>query len=324
MTIEQIAERYRTFAALEASGSSAVFEEWALGVADDPIFLTLLDSLSHLKQQPNLVFAACRWAGCPIADFASWRDWVLTNWDAVRHIIETRSTQTNEPARCGAFLPLLAEIDGPIALLEVGASAGLCLFPDKYSYRYAIGGATVALDPLDGRSAVVLPVDVVGDAPLPAELPTIVWRGGIDMNPLDIRNPDELAWLETLVWPEHEERRQRLHAAAAIAASDPPHLRRGDLVDLLASTAEWAPRDATLVVFHSAVLTYLPSESRAEFVERVRSLDAVWLSNEAAHVFPDVAAQLPAGTASDGRFVLARDGAPVALAGPHGQSLEWL
>jgi hypothetical protein len=48
----------------------------------------------------------------------------------------------------------------------------------------------------------------------------------------------------------------------------------------------------------------------------------VWVSNEAAAVFPDAAATI--GRAVAGRFVLSVDGAPVALTGPHGQSIEWL
>jgi hypothetical protein len=327
MTTEAIARRYRLFAAREAWGNSAVFDGWARGVAGDSRILARLDLLPYDKQQPNLVFAASRLAGCPIADFATWRDWLLANWEVVRAVIETHSTQTNEAARCGAFLPLLGEIDGPIALLEVGASAGLCLYPDRYSYRYAAGRRAIDLDPADGPSGVVIPVEVAGDAPLPAELPEVVWRGGIDLHPIDVRDAEELAWLETLVWPEHDARRERLRAAAAVAASDPPHLRRGDLVELLESTAEQAHRDApdaTLVIFHSVVLSYLTPAACAAFVERVGSVDAVWLSAEATGVLPDVTARLPHGTESVGRLILARDGQPVALAGPHGGTLEWL
>ena len=53
------------------------------------------------------------------------------------------ATQTNEPARCAALLPLLARFPGPLTLIEVGASAGLCLHPDRYAYDYAghrVGG----------------------------------------------------------------------------------------------------------------------------------------------------------------------------------------
>jgi hypothetical protein len=84
-----------------------------------------------------------------------------------------------------------------------------------------------------------------------------------------------------------------------------------------------APVDATVVLFHSAVLSYLPSrhdiDAFAAWAGRQR---LVWVSNEAAAVFPAVAAALGRPTA--GRFVLSVDGRPVALTGPHGQSIEWL
>ncbi len=52
-----------------------------------------------------------------------------------------RSTQTNEPARCATVLPVLAQLPQPLALLEVGAAAGLCLLPEYYAYDY--GGVRI-------------------------------------------------------------------------------------------------------------------------------------------------------------------------------------
>jgi hypothetical protein len=54
--------------------------------------------------------------------------------------------------------------------------------------------------------------------PLPAAPPRIVWRAGLDLNPLDAADPAEAAWLETLVWPEQSKRLVRLRAALKIAA----------------------------------------------------------------------------------------------------------
>jgi hypothetical protein len=323
--LSAIAERYLRFADIEARGVSPTFEAWATGLAADPSLLALLAPLPRIKQQPNLVFAAARWTGCPAGGFDAFREWMLDHWPEVEATILARSTQTNEAARCSALITALTGIEGPVALLEVGASAGLCLYPDRYSYRFtgSDGGAVVALDPADGISRVVIPCTAGGGIPLPERLPQVVWRAGIDQSPIDVRKADELRWLETLVWPEHHERVARLHAAALIAAADPPHLRRGDLVELLASTAEWAPRDATLVVFHSAVLNYLPGERREEFVRLVRDLDAVWVSNEGLGVLPAVDQKLPPGLDVRG-FILARDGEPLALTGPHGQSIDGL
>jgi len=319
-----IAERFRVFAAREARGVSATFDEWASGFAADATLLSLLTPLPPLKQQPNLVFAAARWTGCPVGSFDSFRAWMLDHWPEIESTILTRSTQTNEAARCTALITALAGIEGPVALLEVGASGGLCLYPDRYSYRFTGEGGVVTLDPADGTSDVVIPCTVSGGIPVPTVLPDVVWRAGIDRSPIDVRDREELRWLETLTWPEHHERVARLHAAAGIAAADPPHLRRGDLVELLESTAEWAPRDATLVVFHSAVLSYLDDERRDRFRRIVAGLDAVWVSNEGPGVFPDIAAKLAADLDVGGRFILARDGLPVALTGPHGQSIDGL
>ena len=92
---------------------------------------------------------------------------------------------------------------------------------------------------------------------MPIRLPDVVWRGGVDLNPIDVTDIDGLNWLEALVWPEHDERRDRLRAAARIVAQDPPLLVAGDLNAEVANLAAQAPDDATLVVFHSAVLAYL-------------------------------------------------------------------
>src|SRR5580658_4347102 len=76
-------------------------------------------------------------------------------------------------------------------------------------------------------------------------------------NPLDVRNPDDMTWLETLVWPDQPERLARLRAAIQVARTDPPRIVAGDLLTSLPSLAAEAPKDATLVVFHTAVLAYV-------------------------------------------------------------------
>lgn len=107
-------------------------------------------------------------------------------------------------------------------------------------------------------------------------------------------------------------------------AADPPLLVQGDGVEDLAALAARAPAGLTLVVMHSAVLTYLNPDARRRFVSVVDDLDAVWLSNEGPAVLPDVAQGLPSGIDAAGHFVLARDGKPIALTGPHGQSYRSL
>jgi hypothetical protein len=131
-----------------------------------------------------------------------------------------------------------------------------------------------------------------------------------------------VAWLDALIWPEHAHRRARLRAAMAVAAADPPLLVRGDLVDDLPTLAAQAPPGATLVVFHTSVLCYLPPLRRAAFATVVRGLPGHWVANEDSGVLPYDA--LPAPPSASLYHVLALDGTPLAWALPHGQTLIWL
>jgi hypothetical protein len=155
-------------------------------------------------------------------------------------------------------------------------------------------------------------------------LPQIVWRAGLDLNPIDVRDDDQCAWLEALVWPGREQRLRHLRAALAVARQDPPYMVRGNLLHDLARLAAEAPRQATLVVFHTAVLGYVATQAQRDaFARSVGDLDAVWISNEAPGVFPDIAAQLPMRVPR-GKFLLAVDGRPVAFSDPHGTALNWV
>lgn len=315
------ADSYRRFAELEARPSSPLYMDWAASISNDDAVLALIDALPRVKRQPNLVFAAARSAGAPEAGYPVFRRWLTEHWPRVEPVIRARQTQTNEAGRCAVLLPLLSRIEGPVALIEAGASAGLCLYPDRYSYRYQGPAGEHVLHPLQGPGSVELSCSVSGEF-VPPRLPDVVSRAGVDLNPLDLRNPADTAWLETLVWPEHEERRMRLREAARVAGAEPPRIIRGDMVEALPQLVAEAPAEATVVVFHSSVLVYLEPEHRRRFVDLVRSLDVVWISNEGEQTVPFIADQLP-GRAR-GRTVLALDGVPHAFAGPHGQSYEAL
>jgi hypothetical protein len=212
-----------------------------------------------------------------------------------------------------ALVPVLAALPQPLALLEVGASAGLCLYPDRYSYRYA--------DHVVGSGEPVLECTATGTAP-PTGVPEVVWRAGLDLNPLDVTDPADVAWLDALIWPEHEHRRARLRAAVAVAAAEPPLLVRGDLVDDLPALAARAPARATLVVFHTSVLYQVPAPRRVAFADRVRGLPGHWLANELPGLLPyDALPPVPGGEVL--HSVLALDGTPLAWTRPHGQAITW-
>ncbi|GAA2590240.1 DUF2332 domain-containing protein [Winogradskya consettensis] len=320
-------QRFAEFAAREARGVSPTYERLATAVSADTALLTLLTGLPPARQQPNLLFGVIRLLGGPVDDPRAFHDFTLTHWPAVLAELLARSTQTNEPGRCAPLLPVLASLGQPLALLEVGASAGLNLFPDLYAYRYTStpdqpgrADTSTSVQPGTPRLPPVLDCAVTGAMPA-ARLPEVVWRAGLDLHPLDVTDPADVAWLDALIWPEHTHRRTRLRAAATIAAADPPHLVTGDLVDDLAALAGQAPPHAALVIFHTSVLYQVPPERKSTFITLVRSLPAHWISIEAPEVLPF--RDLPAPPDDRLHNVLALDGVPLAWVEGHGQAMTW-
>ena len=316
---DDVVEEYRDFATY-AAGDSPCFEAWADGVVGDPEVLDWLGTLPPIKRQPNLVFAAARWHGAPApGPYDGLRRVLLEREAEVRATVMSRATQTNEVGRLATLVPVMALVEGPLALIEVGASAGLCLFPDRYDYAWPpLGG-------LSGSGGALLAAEASGPLPVPARHPEVAWRGGVDLNPLDVSDPDAMAWLENLVWPEQDERRERLRTAVDVARLDPPALRAGDLFDHLGDLLDEAAPHGTPVVFHSAVIAYLEEPDRRRFHALMTGLVQAgrcrWISNEGRRVLPDLrlAHDVPSG-----RFVTALDGVAVAVSHGHGHMIEWL
>ncbi len=257
------------------------------------------------KRQPNLLFASYRLlAGTP-QGWPEFRAVLGERRGEVEAVMLERRTQTNEPARCALLLPLLAALPQPLALLEVGASAGLCLLGDRYGYDY--DGHTV------GTGPPLLRCRPDNDPPLPAALPEVVWRAGLDLEPIDITDPDQMRWLELLIWPGQQHRLEVLRAAVDVARAAPPRVVQGDLTTDLPALAAEAPTDATLVIFHTAVLAYVPSDGRQAFRD---ALTGTWIACESPRLL-----NLEPGPPS--LFALALDGRRVAWADPHGASLSW-
>lgn len=327
-----LVEQYREFAG-HAAADSPYFAAWSLGVAQDDDVLSWLTRLPRVKQQPNLVFAAARWHGVPApGPYAGLRDALLGDDGRIEATIRSRRTQTNEVGRLATLLPAfgLAARDTaePLVLIEVGASAGLCLFPDRYRHRWRWAGEPPREESLG--EGPELRCDVAGPVPLPDTPPVVGWRAGIDLHPLSVHDADAMDWLEMLVWPEQHDRRVRLRRAVEVAAAEPPYLVRGDLLDELPLLVEEAQAFGRVVVFHTAVVAYLDGPARRRFADLMAGLVASgachWVSNEGRRVLPEVSATAPrgAGTDDDLHFVLGLDGQALARTHGHGRALRWL
>jgi hypothetical protein len=264
-------------------------------------------------------------------------------------LLATGETQTNEVLRGAQLLPAFSWVQAttrrPLGLIEIGPSAGLLLHTDRYDYRYEFSDGTV----LSGGEASAegvppLRCPIHGSCtpeqlrPFVTKPPRVSSRVGLDLNPLSPTDPEAVAWLRALVWPEHVERRARLTAALEHAARRPVKLRKGDAVRILADAVESVADNAIPCVFVSNSLPHWSAEGREELVALVRELgarrDLVFIIKEAHRIGLGLFSGKPDPGAPDGKDVHEVLGAVVYLggrerlfrlgsAGMHGAWLDW-
>lgn len=228
--------------------------------------------------------------------------------------------QTNEVARSAVLYPgmcYIAEQTGlPLALYEVGASGGLNLFADRFSYRF---GEARRGDP---ASDVVLSPEWSGAEPPIAE-PRIIRRMGCDRNPLDIARADHRNRLLAYIWPDQASRISRFKAALEIAQADPPAMAKMDAADWVEAQINGESEAGVVrVLFHSIAYQYFPDEVKRRIMTRMQNVGArasreaplAWLSFEQDS---DDGPRLTLRLWPDGEV------RELAVAGPHVHAIEW-
>ncbi|MCA1224100.1 DUF2332 domain-containing protein [Streptomyces sp. 8L] len=320
---ERLRRLFRFFGATQARGRSPVYEALSEGVARDDGLLALLLDTPETQRRPALLFAAVNLL------LASRRDTELAAYYPIHggrrgvddrlvpafsafcaphrgeltRLLARRSTQTNEIRRCVALRLGVEHVQrhwpGPVALVEVGASAGLNLLFDRYDYR--LDGTAREVPPGAHASPVVVSTDVRGasGAELLGAPPTITRRLGVDRHPVDLSDPDARAWLEAFVWPEQTAELATLRGAVALARTvgNAPVVT-GDAVTDTARTLAGLPGGEPVVVFTASLLSYLTAEARTAFVaqleEAARARPVAWVFAEGPGLLATTPLDLPA------------------------------
>ncbi len=305
-------------AAVDLSQTSELQVEWAQGISGDPDVVALIDQLSREHRQPSLIFSVLHLLDAPTGPWGEVRDWLVAEWPRIAAVARERRTQTNEVGRCAPLLAALDRIPGPLALIELGASAGLCLGVDRYAYRFDDG-------PVVGEGELVLACSTSGEGRAPSRLPEVVWRRGVDVAPLALDDPADVAWLEALLPPDRPDRLARLRAASTRLADDPPTVVAGDALEELPPLVAAAPAGAIVVVLALGTLVYLDPVARLEVQQRAAELSAHLVTLEPVTALPAVHERLSEFTAPDPTpFLLALDGEPIAYSSAHGDRLSWV
>lgn len=363
--VDAMGHNFRVFAEADCP-NEPLYAALAEGIAEQPAILAMVLEAPYAQRRPVLLFASVHdllleGADHPLAAFypsvvgmasarrdldaapAAFADFCATHRPALLERLTTRATQTNEVGRSAVLRLVLAGLDParPIALIDVGCSAGLNLLVDRYRFAYAVDGTTIEVG--DPAAAFAIPCQVddlpAGDVARP-DVPTIARRVGLDLNPLDVRAARDARWLRACAWPSDVERQDRLARAIATATTVNLDLRTGPANDLLDALLPTLPADVRPVVFHSWVVSYFDGESRRGFAERMRAMvesqDGVWISAEAPDTVPGLdAPRLPVDAPAPERegtlwHVGQRDGHGrftarlVARSHPHGRWVRWL
>ncbi len=282
-TAQDIANKFGRFAYLEEVLLTPIYSFFCEQIANDPDpYVPFANLLQDGQPIPNMLLAAVHYElhsqqDHPLAQYYAsltdvpkppdteaytlFRDFYETNQSALLDVARNRRTQTNEVRRSAVLLPAYTVASNlsnnlPLSLIEIGCSGGLNLSWDKYGYHYDNGQQA-------GNPQSPLQIDtmVKGDnpLPLPKQFPDVVFRCGIDLNPLDIRDDSDVRWLKALVWPEPSDRAQMMDMAISIVRANPPRLIQGNALEVLSEITPNIPNDSAAIFYHTFV-TYQFSE----------------------------------------------------------------
>ncbi|GHO82050.1 DUF2332 domain-containing protein [Dictyobacter formicarum] len=343
--LDDLAYHFRRFADRESEADfSPLYAMLARNISMDPDVLRLARLARADQPVPNLLLGAVHYlllSGVqhPLAAFypsltsiprrsrdlyPAFRAFCQAYDEQIADIISSRIVQTNEVRRCACLLPMfeiVAQLGRarPLAIIEIGSSAGLNLLWDQYGYRY---GNTFALG--TRTAALQLNCDLLGSRtpPFPAEMPKVALKVGLDLQPVNVSNPDSILWLRSLIWPEHHERVIRLQRALEIARQQRPLLMAGDALKLLPIIISNVPSDTTLCIFHSFTVNQFSLEQRQQLssilIEASRQREVFRIAYESLSEAEDPVLELYLYLQNlETKQALAR-------ASAHGNWMEWL
>jgi hypothetical protein len=193
--------------------------------------------------------------------YPAFRAFCLEHRTRIAELLRTRTVQTTVVRRAAYLLPAMAHVANRVgeafSIVEVGSSAGLLTLFDHYRYDFGDG---IMVGP-DGPP--VAGFNYLGTKPVPAWMPGIKDRVGIDLNPVDPRDEIEARWIDAVLPADLTEDRRQLRASLAYCAQTPLRVVAGDalkvLPDVLASLSD------PICVFHSHCLYQWPEAAKDAF-----------------------------------------------------------
>jgi hypothetical protein len=277
-----LAQVYRHFGEVEAAETSPLYQRVAVALSASAEALGAIEAAPARKRHPRVILAALHDLALAGRAPALAAAYAASDGDAAA-----------ETGRGAVLYPAIAEAARrtgatAVGLFDVGCSAGFNLTVDRVGITYSNGQSLG-----DPASPVQLSCSVVGDRPIPTRaMPEVLARVGVDLDPVDVTDPDDARWLRACLGPDQPEQLARLDAELALAATTPRRLLQGDPVEVLPDAMAGVPADALAVVTTTWALSQLPLERRLRFLHRLDEAAAgravAWVSAEGVGVAPAI------------------------------------
>jgi hypothetical protein len=309
----------------EESEFGARLLNWPGNLKGDVIALRACGALNALAREGQGALAPLYPPNRLPSEAEFWRGAQAAIADADRRLTEflDSAPQTNEVARSAALLPGYLEIARrtglPLAIRELGASAGLNLLFDRYFYQYG------AFDWGARDAQMAIACEWRGAAPFPDAAIEVADRRGCDLHPIDASDPANRARMLAYIWPDQHARVARAEAALNLAAREAVRIEALDAAQFVERQLRLGAPGRVLTLAHSIFWQYLTHETRAAIQRAIAQAAA------AATTAAPLAWLRMEGEAAEPRGAVLRlslwphgpHDAPLAVADYHGRWLEW-
>jgi len=249
---------------------------------------------------------------------------LVDHQDTILHQLQ-HAPQTNEVRRSGILLPgfmKIAEHVGhlPMVMSELGASAGLNLHWDRFSYAYG------DIKWGDLLSPIQLGPKWEG-TPIQFHDLKVVERAGCDLNPIDLQDEKTAETLLSYLWADQPERLNRTRAAIDIFNEKGLKIDKAGAIDWLKNRLTNSYENQVHIIYHTIARQYFSNDDKAQSKALIESAGAratrssplAWLRFEADGQKPGAALTLRVwnGSPDDGKIQF------LARADYHGRWINW-
>ncbi|WP_255220303.1 DUF2332 domain-containing protein [Terribacillus saccharophilus] len=303
---EDIAKTFIDFSENECQGSSPLYVALARGVSSDMELLELCQYARSGQPIPNLFFGSVHYLllkgkNHPLKEYypsivnqpknpkkayPKFKEFCLCYKDEITYLLKVRLVQTNEVRRCGYLYPVFSaiyeNINKPLALIEIGTSAGFQLLWDHYAYSY---GNNKWYGNNDSKLRIVVGVNGDKFPEMTNQSPKVGLRIGFDLNIVNLHDEEEKLWLRSLIWPEHEDRVVIFKQATEYVLQNKLTLIEGDGLELLDHYVEDIPSTQTICIYHTHVANQMSIEDKKYLLRKV---ELIGETRDVYHIYNNI------------------------------------